>query len=585
MHTFGIDLGTTTSAIGRLVDGKPHLIRIDGHEAIPSVVYFGKNGTLVGAEALAHAETEPDRTIRSAKRHMGTQKTWDVGDRTVRPEDVSAEILGFLASHAASATNISVDQVVITVPAWFTQQQRQATKRAAKLAGLKVARIINEPTAAMLAYAHENASQRLALVYDWGGGTFDVSLARQDGSLVEILASEGDAHLGGDDVDEGMLSFLEGTLPEDMQAIVASDRVARARVRGALDHAKRELTVEATAAVRVPNLDGKGWDLDYTFEREDLEEVLWPLLQRTVELVRACLAAADVPAEDVQELLLVGGATHLPQVWYQLHRQFGLEGNRGIDPQLAVALGAVVQAAVLDGLDIDSVLVDVAPYSLAAGIAAGGIPGYPLNFVAEVVTPRNSQLPSKHTHLVHTSEPNQSQILLPIYQGHDPDPRKNTLLGEAGISDLPPAPPGELSRPISITFEHDLDGLVSIGITDQLSGHSSNVQLPIDGRHQASIAQRWVEWALKHDLAFGWSDTAPDPANEADQATINEGKALFTELISQSDTLASNYPDDAQRLLALAVQGMDAAAELDAERVRDLHETLSDQMFEAGVYL
>ena len=593
---FGIDLGTTTAAIGWIRDGQPELIPVDGEVLMPSVVAWpSEGGVLVGRPALNHYTLEPLRTVRSAKRRMGTDHVFTVGELQVTPAEVAALVLGRLLDAAEAETGARPTRAVITVPAWFTQAQRADTRRAGEAAGLNVERIINEPTAAALAHAHGQDVQRTVLVYDFGGGTFDVSLVRQDGPVVEVQASQGDSQLGGDDVDTRLTGWILdriGELEPRVLGLIEDDDTSLARIRAAAEKAKIALATSARAVLRMPfmvELDGEPWHLELTVPREELEELALPLMKRTFDLVAEVLRAADTKPADVDDLLFVGGSTGLPQLWTLLRRRFGLEGNARIPPQLAVALGATIQAAIVDGSRVHGVLVDVAPFALSIGVASGGIPGYPTHFTCSVITPRNSQLPSRHTHLLRTADPLQTRIRIPVYQGSDPDPRNNTILGEIVLEDIPPALEGELSRPVAIGFRHDLDGMVEIVITDQLTERTVRGQLAADGADQTRLRETWEAHATRFDLKFGEGgpvgeppSAGPDPALAGKLA---EARGTFEAVIGGLETLEVDDAEARARIEDLARKGQLAAGMGEVDRAVALHDELQDLMFEHGVYL
>jgi molecular chaperone DnaK len=586
---FGIDLGTSASAIGWVRDGHPELL---GDGLVPSVAFApeGDGPLVVGDEAVRAEPLHPERVIRSAKRFMGTDHAWDLGDRTVTPVDVSAAILRHLCGVAETATGVRPERVVITVPAWFTQAQRADTRAAGTAAGLEVARLVNEPTAAALAHAHGKPLHRRVLVYDFGGGTFDVSLVAQDGPILEVRASHGDVRLGGDDVDAGILTWVAERLAEEdpaLGAAIEASPLAQRKLRTAAEEAKHLLSERPEAPLAVPYIavvDGSPRHLDLRLPREELEEIVMPLLGRTLDLVDAVLADVGVRPDEIDGLLLVGGSIALPQVYTSLKRRYGLDGDAGIPPRRAVALGAAIQAAIVDGSRVDGVLVDVAPYPIAIGAMTGGIPGYPTHFTCEVITPRNSPLPSHHTHLFRTGHPTQDRVRLPVYQGSDPDPRNNVILGEVVLDEIPAAPPGELFRPIAIEVAHDLDGTVEITIRDQLSDRVVSGHVVADGSEVEALRASWEAHIRSHDLTPGDPFALADPdAAVLDEATGKAAEALFA-TIARSPELDAEAPDDADRLRALARAGEVALAGGATEAIA-IYERLQDELFEAGVYL
>ncbi len=590
---YGIDLGTTCSTIGCVVQGEPRLIAVDGSVLLPSVVSVPDGAEpLVGQPALNRLPLDPQRTVRSAKRHMGTEHTWDIDGRAVAPPQVAAMVIGRLLDAAEAEHGARPTRAVITVPAWFTQAQRADTRRAGEAAGLTVERIINEPTAAALAHAQGQELRRRVMVYDLGGGTFDVSIVQQDGPLLEVLASHGDSRLGGDDIDEALTAHVLSRLADEqptVHAAIVDAAAARVRLQAAVEEAKIALSSERATVLRAPFLtDGPGGSVhvELKLTREELTRITAPLLMRTLDSVGETLTAAGLTGADIDELLLVGGATQMPMVFTLLHEHFGLEGSHTIPPRRAVALGAAIQGAIVDGSRVHGVLVDVAPYSLSVGVADGN----PLigRFFCRVLTPRNTALPSRHTELFSTGHPQQPGIKLPIFQGAHSSPRRNTLLGIIEIHDLPPAPPDRFTRPIAVEFRQDLDGMVSVTVTDELSGQTGSARLAIDGEAAAGLHEDLE--TLLEGFAFDEDEDTADGAEPVAEEVpvlsgdLEEAKQTFASVLAAVDRLRAEHPDDAQRLLDCARVGQESLSS-DPDRVLAHYDTLSDLMFETGIFL
>ena len=617
---FGIDLGTTCSAIGWIEDGRPRLLPVDGEELLPSVVYFPEgHEPVVGRAALHSLVLEPERCIRSAKRFMGSEHRWQIGERVISPPEVGALVLRRLCAAAEEATGVEPRRVVITVPAWFTQAQRADTRRAGELAGLETARIINEPTAAALAHAHGAQIRRRALAYDLGGGTFDVSLVEQDGPVVEVRASHGDTHLGGDDVDaalvERVLAHLRERDPE-LAAAVRTSTPALVRLLQAVEAAKIELSAAVKATLRVPfllELGGEARHLELELTRTELEAVARPFVARTLDSVDRVLADAGLEPGQVDELLLVGGSSRMPLVWESLRSRYGLEGSAAIPPDRAVALGAAIQAAIVGGSRVDGILVDVAPYSLSVSALTGDDPHRPTHMVCRVVTPRNAPLPSRHSEIFQTISPFQEEVTVHVFQGSDANPLRNTVLGEISIQGLPPAPEGEETRPISVEFRHDLDGMVSIRIADELTGQSVDGRIAADGEEVAELRQQLLDELEELDLTPGDGSSpagagarsaaldppltaaAPSGAETEFAASLGtfqlggadaeEAQRTFLAVLEKLDEIRSSHPDQAPELEGLVRQGEAALAQGETDRAIELYDALTDLMFELGLYL
>ena len=594
---FGVDLGTTKSAIGWIRDGHPELITIDGDVIVPSIVSWPAEGgpAVVGRRAENLLVSAPGRTVRSSKRWMGTTHTWQIDGVERTPVDAAAEILRYLAQGAERAVGVRPTRVVITVPAWFTVAQRADTRLAGERAGLEVIRLINEPTAAALAHAHGAEVRRRALVYDLGGGTFDVSLVEQDGPVVEVRGSRGDTHLGGDDIDDALvahvLTRIHDTHGADAADTIRTDPARHARLLAAVETAKLRLSEVATTTLRVPALLPERFadrDLEATLAREDLEELVQPLFLRTTAIVDRLLEETRCAPGELDALLLVGGSTALPLVWSGLFRRYGLQGDARIPTRRAVALGAAVQAGLIDGADVQGVMIDVAGFPLSIGMTSGGVPGQSSHFVCEVITPRNAPLPARHTHIVRTSYPTQQRVRVPLYQGADPDPRRNTILAEVVMEDLPPAPPDEISRPIAVELRHDLDGVVHITITDQLSGRSVEGQVAADGVEQAALRATWERWVEEQGLEWGdpYGHAGHDhPGDPPAPALSSELSELFESVLQAEARVRADAPEAADALLTLAREGRAAAARGDGAAVGSIGERLQDALFEAGVWL
>ncbi|MFT4626279.1 MAG: molecular chaperone DnaK [Myxococcota bacterium] len=587
----GIDLGTTASALAVVVDGVPQLVSLDGSTLMPSVVLYG-DPRLVGAPALNALALQPERGVTSSKRHLGTDMSWPVADPPLRPVDVATHILTAVLDAAERSLGWRPDRAVITVPAWFTAMQRSETREAGQAAGLTVERVVNEPTAAALAHAQGHDVQRTSLVYDLGGGTFDASVVRQDGQVIEVLASHGDARLGGDDIDAALighvLSEVRGEDPALAAAIEAS-AAARTRLRLAVEAAKVELSSSLSATVRVPfllELDGEPRHLEHALDRDDLDHVADPLIERTLGSVHQVLGDAGLAPADLDELLLVGGATLQPLVADRLREALRIEGSHAIDPRRVVALGAALQGAIIDGATVHGVLLDVAPYSLSVG----AIDHFEHRYSCSVITPRNTGLPSRHTRRF-SALPGQSEVQVLVFQGGDPDPRNNALLARVDLDDLPDSGSELGPRPIAVTFVHDLDGLVRISVTDELTGREASVAVAADGAEQREL------WEGEHDelveaglLGPHEPPIAPDAARApvADVVlpapSTDEALATFDAVLSAEGQLRADHAAEADALLELARRGV-AAVATDAAAAVALYDELSDAMFDAGVYL
>jgi molecular chaperone DnaK len=609
---YGIDLGTTCSTIGRVEHGIPTLVEIDGSVLVPSIVSFRADGsTLVGRAAENNAAVDPERTIRSAKRFMGTDHKYEVDGRWLGPGDVATVVLRYLADGVLRAHGTRPERVVITVPAWFTQPARAETQRAAEAAGLEVVRLINEPTAAALAHAHGQPTTRRALVYDFGGGTFDVSLVEQSGTLVEVRASHGDTRLGGDDVDAALAELVRERVAEtepSVAELLRTSRGARERLLLAVRDAKHTLSEALEATVRVPflgDVDGRAVHLEQRLDRADVERVVQPLVQRTLESVDTVLADTRMRPGDIDELLLVGGSTRMPSVWHALHQHYGLEGSAAIAPDLAVGLGAAIQAAIVEDIGVATSLIDVAPHSLAVTAAD---PTHTYLFCT-VITPRNAPLPARHTERFQTAGRNQREAAFVVVQGSDPNPLRNTVLGKFSLDGLPAAPAGREGRPLAVEFRHDLDGIVTIRVTDELSGRSTDGHVVAGGaeaREQREELIRQLEFDrlipgdgtdadpwLEHEVHTDVRDVDATGAMSLDTVTLTppskkdgeEAKAAFQRVLGREVLLKAEHPTCGKELCDLARAGLTDLAQGDIGAGVARYDELADLMFVNGVYL
>jgi molecular chaperone DnaK len=614
LPTVGIDLGTTCSAIAVVRDGVPVILPIDGKLLVPSVVAYPERAPPVVGLPAVHAEVlQPERTIRSAKRLMGSDHRWTFGELVVQPHDVGARVLERLCDGAAAALGGRPRRAVITVPAWFTQAQRAATRAAGELAGLEVARIINEPTAAALAHAHGRDLRRRALVYDFGGGTFDCSLVEQSGPLVEVKASHGDTRLGGDDLDAALMNLLLQRIGESDLALrlaIEASAPARVKLRAAVEAAKIALSEVLQTSLQIPfivEIDGQPRHLEHELRREDLEPLAEPLVERTLASVEHVLSDSKTSADTIDELLLVGGSSRIPLVWQRLHQRLGLEGSAAIPPDQAVALGAAIQAAIIDDRDVRGVLVDVAPYSLSISAVTGPVHGLPTHLMCEVITPRNTPLPSRHTSQFRTLHDRQRAAGFWVFQGSDPNPLRNAVLGQVTLAGLPQGGRDGEGRPISVEFRHNLDGLVEVTVLDVLSGKQTAARLAADADEVTSLRDElraelhtsglipgdgsdpdpFCEHDDEDDADAGETtelDTDALPAGSA-ELDLDACRATFTAVLDAGDRLRREAPADVEALTQLARDGQSALARDASAEAAALWDRLSDRMFELGVYL
>ncbi len=485
----GIDLGTTNSEVAAFVDGQVRILSSGGKEILPSVVGISPSGELlVGEAARNQLVLYPERTVRSIKRKMGGNETVSLGDREFTPPEISALILRELASWASRKLDRTIEKAVITVPAYFSDAQRQATREAARLAGLDAVRILNEPTAASLAYGE--GSRHTAVVYDLGGGTFDVSVVALEGDVTEVLSSHGNNRLGGDDFNDLLADYLF----REFQAKHGIDLrnghpVARARMWWAAEEAKRRLSFEPEVTVREEALaavDGKPLHLELEITREQYEEMIRPLIEQTLEHLSKALADAGKGPSDLDAILLVGGSTRTPLVTRLIEERTGLVPRGEIHPDLCVALGAGVMASRLAGHQIERVLVDVTPYSFGVSFLGdrGGV-AYPHCY--KPIVRRNSPLPVTRTERFYTSHPYQEEVEVRVYEGEDEDALRNILVGDFTVEGLTPM---RDCNEVLCRMHLDLDGILNVTAIEKRSGLSKHITIAraLAAKSEAEIA-------------------------------------------------------------------------------------------------
>jgi molecular chaperone DnaK (HSP70) len=467
----GIDLGTTNSEIAFVRDGRVEVIPIsEGVRILPSVVGIADDGALlVGEPARNQYVLRPERTVRSIKRRMGEFTRVPMGDKDYSPQEISAMILRRLKKIAEDYLAQPVNKAVITVPAYFSDAQRQATREAGEIAGLEVVRIINEPTAAALAYESGHQGARTALVYDLGGGTFDVSVVNLEGDVVEVLASHGDNHLGGDDFDQKIVDFAVEHIQQQYGVDARLSATAMARLQRAAESAKIALSDSPFATFMEEYLlehQGVPVHLSLEISRDDYEAMIEPYIAETLDATHVALSGANLTVSDVDEILLVGGATRTPMVARRLEEELGLQPRGELNPDLCVAMGAAIQAGVIGGAKTSAILVDVTPYTFGTS-AIGDLDGayYPYCFVPLIR--KNTPIPVSKSEVFFTTFDGQPKVDVGVYQGEDPDALNNIEIGQFTIEGLRDAPSG---NPIVTTFSIDIDGILHVTSREKATG-------------------------------------------------------------------------------------------------------------------
>ncbi|MEG1104460.1 MAG: molecular chaperone DnaK [Oscillospiraceae bacterium] len=516
----GIDLGTTNSCVAVMEGGEPVVIaNAEGARTTPSVVGFTKTGErLVGQVAKRQAITNPDRTIASIKREMGTDHKVNIDGKNYTPQEISAMILGKLKADAESYLGEKVTEAVITVPAYFSDSQRQATKDAGAIAGLDVKRIINEPTAAALAYGADKDADQKIMVYDLGGGTFDVSIIEMGDGVTEVLSTAGDTHLGGDDFDKRVIDWLADEFKKENGVDLRNDKMATQRLKEAAEKAKIELSGVASTAVNLPFItaDATGpKHLDTTLTRAKFNDLTSDLVERTMGPVRQALSDAGLKPGDLHKVLLVGGSTRIPAVQDAVKSFMGTEPSKGINPDECVAVGAGIQGGVLGGDVKGLLLLDVTPLSLGIETMGG---------VCTKIIERNTTIPSKKSQIFSTAADNQPSVEVNVLQGEREMASGNKSLGTFHLDGIPSAPRGVPQ--IEVTFDIDANGIVHVSAKDLGSGKEQSITITAS----TNMNKDEIEKAVKDAERFAAEDKAKresiDARNGADQLVYQTEKTL-----------------------------------------------------------
>ena len=574
----GIDLGTTNSVVSILRDNQTYVIPVEGElRTLPSAVGIDQDGqVIVGTPALNQAILLPDHTILSVKRRMGNNETLTLGEQQLTPQEVSAIILRTLKERAETHLGQEITKAVITVPAFFTDNQRQATRQAGEIAGLEVVRIVNEPTAAALTYESDSDVSKRLLVYDLGGGTFDVSIVQIEQGVVEVLSSHGDTQLGGDDFDQLLLDHVCDAFEKEQGVDLRTIAAARSRMRQSVEEAKKRLSTEAYTTIEeafIAEHQGKPLNLSMTIDRTDYESLIEPLIQKTIDSVDKSLEDAKLYAKDVDTVILVGGSTRTPMVQRVVEEKLGQQPLASVDPDLCVSMGAAIQGGLVAGLDVGPVLVDITPHTLGIRCLSMRDGMATDRFFARMIQ-RNTSLPAKRSHIFYTCHQGQEAAKLDVYQGEHSDVTLNELVGSVTLEGLDEA--ADANNEVLVRFDLDLNGALTATAVERAT--SLETSLTIDNAITRFRAENQSEAKQKLAKMLGFEDektteTKPVESDDELPQPIRERLARGKQVIARAgvvlETASDQDRDEINQLVSELREALSAQREDDIDATAD----------------